>query len=232
MIDDDELSFDVEGPWTREAGGAEGTFVSLTFTDPTVGGSGYLERIGSDLHIVAQHALAHLQHDGCETACYRCLKAYRNQRFHTILEWPLAVPSLHAIAETAPTIAPPGATDDPRPWLEAYAAGVGSPLELKFLRLFESHGLSLIKQHPVSVSGSAGPISIADFACPESRVAVYVDGASVHVGHRLRRDRYIRSALQTASPAWNVVELRAADLQRADEVVGSLRALCTSGRGR
>lgn len=226
MIDDDELSFDVEGPWTREAGGAEGTFVSLTFTDPTVGGSGYLERIGGDLHIVAQHALAHLQHDGCETACYRCLKAYRNQRFHTILEWPLAVPALDAIAEAAPTSAPPGATDDPRPWLQAYAAGVGSPLELKFLRLFESRGLSLTKQHPVSVSGSAGPISIADFACPASRVAVYVDGASVHVGHRARRDRFIRSRLSTASPPWTVVELRAPDLARPEEVIDRLRTLC------
>jgi len=228
MIDDDELSFDVEGPWTREAGGAVGTFVSLTFTDPTVGGSGYLERIGSDLHIVAQHSLAHLQHDGCETACYRCLKAYRNQRFHTILEWPLAVPALDAIAELAPTSATPGATDDPRPWLEAYAAGVGSPLELKFLRLFESRGLSLTKQHPVSVSGSAGPISIADFACPASRVAVYVAGASVHVGHRARRDRLIRSRLSTVSPSWTVVELRASDLARPEEVVDRLRVLCGS----
>jgi hypothetical protein len=30
-----------------------------------------------------------------------------------------------------------GDIDDPKPWLESYAAGVGSPLELKFLRLFE-----------------------------------------------------------------------------------------------
>ena len=35
-----------------------------------------------------------------------------------------------------------GDVEDPGPWLEAYEAGVGSPLELKFLRLFEQHGFS------------------------------------------------------------------------------------------
>ena len=42
-----------------------------------------------------------------------------------------------------------GDIDDPRPWLEAYAAGVGSPLELAFLRLFETHGFHPQKQVPV-----------------------------------------------------------------------------------
>ena len=32
---------------------------------------------------------------------------------------------------------------DPRPWLEAYHAGVGLPLEFKFLRLFEQHGIKV-----------------------------------------------------------------------------------------
>ena len=42
-----------------------------------------------------------------------------------------------------------GDGDDPRPWLEAYDASVGSPLDLRFLRRFEQHGIEIEKQAPV-----------------------------------------------------------------------------------
>jgi ATP-dependent helicase YprA (DUF1998 family) len=82
MIDDNELLFDLEGPWSRSVNGKKGTFISITLTDPTVGGSGYLERVAGELSLVAEHALQHLDHPDCETACYRCLKSYKNQRYH------------------------------------------------------------------------------------------------------------------------------------------------------
>jgi hypothetical protein len=40
---------------------------------------------------------------------------------------------------------------------------------------------------------------------PERRLAIYIDGASVHVGQNLRRDRNIRDRLRTAEPAWTAV---------------------------
>ena len=112
-----------------------------------------------------------------------------------------------------------GDTHDPRPWLEAYAAGVGSPLELKFLRLFEQNGFKPAKQVPISVPDGASPITIADFAVPERRLAIYVDGASVNLGHVARRDALIRNRLRSATPPWTVVELRAADLGRVASLV-------------
>jgi hypothetical protein len=48
--------------------------------------------------------------------------------------------------------------------------------ELKFLRLFENHGFTQMKQVPVGPSDSEGPISVADFAVPERRLAIYIDG--------------------------------------------------------
>jgi hypothetical protein len=68
-------------------------------------------------------------------------------------------------------------------------------------------------------------VSIADFGVESSKLAIYVDGASVHVGHRLRRDRIIRQRMKEANPAWQVVELRASDLSRGEELVKELRAL-------
>ncbi|RMF01045.1 MAG: DEAD/DEAH box helicase [Alphaproteobacteria bacterium] len=224
MLAEDELEFDLEGPWTHDIDGRSVTFLSILFTDPTVGGSGYLERIAESLHIVAEHALEHLRHADCETACYRCLKTYRNQRHHKLLEWPLAEPALRALGAQAPQVVtvPATAINDPGPWLEAYAEGVGSPLELRFWRLFQQHGFSPQKQAPVGPTPGAPVISVADFAVPAARMAIYVDGASVHVGHRLRRDRIIRSRLREADPPWRIVELRAPDLGRGEALVKEL----------
>ena len=118
-----------------------------------------------------------------------------------------------------------GDIDDPRPWLEAYAAGVGSPLELKFLRLFEKHGFHPEKQTSVSPTDGGAPISVPDFAVPQRRVAIYVDGAAFHTGANLRRDRYIRNRLREGAPPWKVVELRAADLKRGADLVNELSRL-------
>ena len=100
---------------------------------------------------------------------------------------------------------------------------MGSPLELKFLRLFEQNGILPDKQVPISVQDGASPITVADFAVPERRLAIYVDGASIHLGHVARRDRLIRNRLRTAIPPWTVVELRATDLGRVAELVAGLK---------
>lgn len=158
---------------------------------------------------------------------YRCLKSYYNQRYHDQLVWPLAMPYLEELRQAEPHRRPleTGDIDDPRPWLEAYAAGVGSPLELKFLRLFEQHGFHPDKQVPVSPTDGGAPISVADFAVSERRVAIYVDGAAFHTGVILRRDRYIRSRLREGSPPWKVVELTAADLRRGAELIAEINAI-------
>lgn len=172
----------------------------------------------------AARAIEHLDHPDCETACYRCLKSYYNQRYHDQLAWPQVVPALSELAGTPPHPRPreTGDIDDPRPWLEAYAAGVGSPLELAFLRLFERHGSHPQKQVPVA-PGDGPPISIADFAVPERRLAIYIDGAAFHLGQRLRRDRFIRERLRNGSPPWRVEELRARDLGQGETLVARLR---------
>lgn len=142
MLDASEIDFEFEGTWQLSSEGKNYNMISLTFIDPSLGGSGYLRRIAIDFHQVAKRAIAHLDHPNCETACYRCLKSYHNQRYHELLNWPQVIPALEQLAQAPPTQCPlkTGDIDDPLPWLEAYAAGVGSPLELKFLQLFEKYG--------------------------------------------------------------------------------------------
>jgi hypothetical protein len=229
MLDGGEIDFELEGPWTVGEGQAKLGFVAMTFIDPSLGGTGYLARAAEEFHHVANRALEHLEHANCDTACYRCLKSYANQRFHELLNWPLTAPSLEAIALVSPEQRPVevGDIDDPEPWLEAYAVGVGSPLELKFLRLFEKYGFTPGKQVLVSPRDCDPPISIADFAVPEKRLAIYIDSASFHVGGNLRRDHHIRNRLRNGSPPWQVVELRAKDLSEGETLVNRLIRMLT-----
>jgi replicative superfamily II helicase/very-short-patch-repair endonuclease len=222
MLDDSEIDFELEGPWP--AGDPNLKLMSLSFVDPTLGGTGYLRRIADEFHLVAQRSIEQLDHSGCETACYRCLKAYDNQRHHEYLRWPAAMDTLETLAGNPPVRRPAetGDIDNPRPWLEAYSAGVGSPLEYQFLRLFQQHGFDPQRQVPIPVNA---PISIADFAVPEARLAIYIDGAAFHVGANLRRDRRIRDSLRQGASGWIVEELRAADLAQGAKLVERLKAL-------
>ena len=51
---------------------------------------------------IAARALDHLDHADCESACYRCLKSYQNQRVHSYLSWPRIVNDLEALRSQAP----------------------------------------------------------------------------------------------------------------------------------
>ena len=226
-LSEEDIDFELEGAWTVKSGEISYRQVSLAFIDPNLGGSGYLARIAENFDRIAETTLQHLDHPNCQTACYRCLKSYQNQRHHEHLKWPGIVGDLDALKAARPVARPPqtGDIDDPKPWLEAYEAGVGSPLELKFLRLFEKHGLAVDKQVAVAPSDDAQPISTADFVVTGQRIAIYIDSAAFHVGRVLSRDRFIRDRLRNGSPPWKVVQLRAEDLGRREEVVRGIRSL-------
>ena len=150
MLDGPEIEFELEPMWDVVDDAGRRKAGSLTFIDGAVGGSGFLERAARELHFVAARAIEHLDHSDCHSACYRCLKSYQNQRVHSHLSWPHIMPDLEALAVLAPEVLPleRGDHHDPKPWLAAYDAGVGSPLELAFLRLFEQHGLDARLSRP------------------------------------------------------------------------------------
>jgi hypothetical protein len=135
------------------------------------------------------------------------------------------MPELEQLASAAPRAASleRGDEDDPRPWLEAYDAGVGSPLELRFLRVFEAHGIDVQKQVPMSAEEGGPIISIADFVVTGTKTAIYVDGASFHRGNRLRRDRAIRKRLREGGFHWRVVELSSHHLAEVASLVAALK---------
>jgi hypothetical protein len=224
MLDGPEIDFELEPMWEQRKSGESRKFGALTFIDAAVGGSGFLERCVDDMHRVAERAIDHLDHPNCESACYRCLKTYTNQRHHEHLSWSHIMPDLETMAMAEPETLPLqlGDFDNASPWLQAYDAGVGSPLELKFLRLFEKHGIEVEKQVPVSPDPGGRPISQADFKVKDRNVLIYIDGAAFHIGGRLRRDRAIRKSLAEGNERWKIVELKAKDLPLSHEWIGKI----------
>lgn len=221
MLDGPEIEFELEPMWEERTVSGKARMGSLTFIDAAIGGSGFLDHCINELHLVARRAIEHLDHPRCETACYRCLKSYTNQRHHHFLVWPSIMPDLEMLASKAPQIIPVAQHEKgtPSDWLEAYDAGVGSPLELKFLRLFEKHGIQVEKQVPVSPNAATTPISQADFRVKDTKTLIYIDGAAFHTGMRLRRDRAIRESLRDGEMGWRVIELTVRDLATPESTV-------------
>lgn len=225
MLDGREIDFVLEDMWEVIEDGVRRRRGALTFMDAAVGGSGFLDRASAELHLVAARALDHLDHADCDTACYRCLKSYSNQRFHKDLSWPRVMPDLELLASDPPRSLPVSDHErfDPRPWIDAYQAGVGSPLELTFLRLFETHGIEVEKQVPVSPEPGGRAISRADFVVKGKPIAIYIDSAAFHTGSNLRRDRAIRARLRSGSAGWTIIELQHGDLLHPETFLEKLR---------
>jgi hypothetical protein len=167
-----------------------------------------------DMPQVAAAALKHLDHQECEVACYRCLKSYSNQRYHDLLNWQCVTGVLEGLVANTSKDILLSANDrsDTDAWQEAFAAGCGSPLELKALKVIESLGLDPAKQYTITAPDTDRPFTIPDFAFVDEKVAIYIDGVVYHRGDRLRRDKAIDERLKMLG--WHVLRFTAQDIHR------------------
>jgi very-short-patch-repair endonuclease len=163
--------------------------MELAWVDTVLGGSGILLEMAAAFPAVASAAARHLEGHDCPSSCYRCLRTYRNQRVHRLLNWRLVLPYLRAAAgEAIRTEGRLGAAahvvDGPE-WEEARREGCESPQELRLLRAIRAAGLpEPEKQYEVREGGIL--LTEADFAYPAQRVLIYVDGLAFHSSIRQR----------------------------------------------
>jgi ATP-dependent helicase YprA (DUF1998 family) len=205
-VDEDDLdAYVLTRTHRNDDGTSQEEPLDLLLIDPVLGGSGLLRRLAEHLPAVAKAALKHLDGHECPDSCYRCLRSYRNQRHHRLLDWRLAVPYLQAL--TGETVVEAGKVQGAQPvpknegpeWDEAHAEGCESPQELNLLKAIRADG-SLpepAKQYEVWDGGRL--LTRADFAFPDAspKVLVYVDGLEWHTSVRQRtHDTRITNKLQ------------------------------------
>ena len=191
--------------------------LDLLIYDPMPGGSGLLEQMldrWQELIDTAKELLAGCSQE-CEAACYACLKTFRNQSYHELLNRHHAlelVEKLNAQPEFYRTIQP--IYDEEKP-------GVGTPSnqpEARLLRLLQDHHFpsGVCRKR---ISTTAGLSTEPDWVHEETKVAVYLDGMSrgLHGDPKTaQRDQLIRGMLEL--DGYTVIVVQSRDLDDAQAV--------------
>ncbi|MBI4613292.1 MAG: DEAD/DEAH box helicase [Planctomycetes bacterium] len=146
----------------RESGSTKS---ELVLYDTMPGGTGYLQFLFDELPRVARRALEHLRACPCESACYRCLKDFWNQREHEHLDKRQVFTTLQALA--AP---------------EAPSEGIrfDSFLEAVFFDLLARNDIRLPETQSLVRTPDGHAIARADFRYKDPRLVILTDGRAFH----------------------------------------------------
>jgi len=231
-LDDDNLDVIVQ---TAKDADGRSRALEVLWVDKVLGGSGIIDSFVQEFGQVAAAAVRHLEGHNCPASCYRCLRSYRNQRVHGILNWRLALPYLQAAGasemETLTTVAPVPRGQGPE-WDQARREGCESPLELRLLQAIRAAGLpEPLKQHEV-YNAQGRLVTRADFAyTTPRRVLIYADGLEFHSALRQRiHDTRQSNYLQTEG--WQVLRFLGPHVCRdADDCVSNIRSALSDWSG-
>jgi len=181
--------------------------------DPMPGGSGFLPLIIQYWASVAEAAVMALEGcaSECEDACYSCLKHFRNQQWHPMLNRFQAMESMRELAhplDLQHPIAPAAVSRTPDP------DGADSEAELNFASVCKSHSFPIPPVQRLDIQLADGTKAQVDWAWPEKKILVFIDGTS-HQLHgnpdQAKADR-IKRAKCTAM-GYKVVAISACDLK-------------------
>lgn len=188
----------------------------LAFYETVPGGAGYLESLAASLPQWARHAESLLFEHECAGACYRCLKTYRNQFYHRLLDKNLVRDILFHFAN-GKSSGPPRdseigmAARDSADQIKSLAleqislkSGPESPIERRLLQAMKAGGVPT-PCCQFSFRDEAGQlITVADFAYPEHKLAIFCDGFAWHgTSEKLASDAQKRNFLQARG--WRVL---------------------------
>ena len=177
--------------------------------DPMPGGSGFLPQILNYWEAVCERAREALEScaSQCERACYSCLKHFRNQMDHEVLDRHLACDLLMDLARplelghVVPPVVSPGEVD---------SGDTDSDAEVSFARICKKRGFPVPPSSQLRVNFDDGSHTLADWAYPDQKVLVFIDGMGPDLHgdpNQSRRDRLLR--VKARLKGWQVVEITA-----------------------
>jgi hypothetical protein len=203
----------------------------LLIYDPMPGGSGLLEQMlvrWQELIATAKNLLAGCVQE-CETACYACLKTFRNQFYHSMLNRHDGLELMDKL-----NFLPEGYRDIV-PVFEEEKPGEGTPSNPP-----EAVLVNILKEHHFPegqcrkrVVTSLGIATSPDWLHEPTKVAVYLDGMSrgLHGDPNIaKKDHIIRAAIEL--DGYTVIVVQSRDLNDPQAVRQHLRNIAQAmGRG-
>ncbi len=196
----------------------------LLIYDPMPGGSGLLEQMlarWQELIATAKELLTGCV-QACETACYSCLKTFRNQFHHQLLNRHRALELIESL-----NYAPQGYRDIVAVFEEERPQD-GSPSntpEARLLRLLHDHHFPA-GQCRQRITTSLGIATEPDWLHEPTKVAIYLDGMSrgLHGDPNVaRKDQIIRQAVEV--DGYTVIVVQKRDLDDPQAVRQHLRSI-------
>lgn len=143
--------------------------------DPMPGGSGYLPLLLEYWLPICAASVEVLGKCECEKSCYQCLLHFRNQQYHAVLDRSLAISIISALAvEPGQEVQIPPAVGSTKP----QHGKDDSEAEVDFVKILEVKGFPLPPEQQWSLDLGGGKTTYPDYAYPEKKVIVYVDGMS------------------------------------------------------
>ena len=207
-ISESDISLDVEYK--------NGVHYVILYED-VPGGSGYIEFIFNELNSVIKESIKYLKDCSCKKACYKCLLSYWNQHWHSEIDRNVAIQILEKMEVIKNKIDIPPAIEkdiEEKNLEESY-------LEKAFFEYLKENGFPLPeKQYEI-----LKPVNTRmDFAYPDKKIAIYLDGKPYHDNPETRRkDQKIDLKLNING--WKVLRITSDDWDDEDMRILKLKIL-------
>ncbi len=194
-----ETSPDEVGGFIRIVRDKEGKETyELILYETIPGGIGYIERLGPHWCTILKKAEEVLYNHECQRSCYRCLRNYYNQRVHHLLDKRVIKDFLSKVMNECGEVME-GVKNEKQIYFD-------SPLEKTFYNIFSAHNLPLPTQHHHPIKDKEGRIvANADFAYPERKIAIFVDGVQYHFKEPTQIQKLIDISNELAILGWTVL---------------------------
>ena len=149
-------------------------------------------------------SLERLETCECPESCYRCLRTYRNQRWHKWLDRRLVIPWMKSILEAPLLVSDESARKEKR-LTPPEELGLDSRFEAAFVEeVIRKHNLQAPQFQYLIRDAEGKPVARADFAYPESKVAIFIDGYTFH-SRKIAWERDLRQRRQLQMLGWKVL---------------------------
>ncbi|OLS20941.1 MAG: hypothetical protein HeimC2_35320 [Candidatus Heimdallarchaeota archaeon LC_2] len=182
----------------------------IVLYETSTGSVGYLKQISNELNQVAKYTLKVLEECECVQSCYNCLRHYRNQSEHPLLNKIDVIPILQELAQSDATLIDTSSQSGPKGIKSPDKDPCGkteSPIEKKLCEEIAKSRLKFPKLQWVLQGSDGVPICRPDFTWKSHKLAVFCDGDEFHspqkAPEQYQKDIEIQNKLMTMG--WQVL---------------------------